>query len=80
MDISSCNTIKPIEGYNVDKGMTLVRNPNYDPATDNPEFREANADGLQIAINTNVDDIFQKSARRAIDVDGHGTRRRRATC
>jgi len=60
LDISSCDTIKPIDGYSVDKGMTMVRNPNYDPSTDNPEYREANVDGIQIAINTNLDDSFQK--------------------
>ena len=45
--------------------MTLVRNPNYDPSTDNTEYREANADGsADQQINTNYDDIFQRAARR----------------
>ncbi len=53
MDITSCDTIKPIEGYDVEKGLTLVRNPNYDASTDSTEIREANVDGLQQEINTN---------------------------
>jgi ABC-type transport system substrate-binding protein len=68
LDISSCDTMKPIEGYDVQKGMTLVRNPNYDPATDSTEIREANIDGLQQQINTNYDDIFQRLLDGQIDV------------
>lgn len=68
MDTTSCDTIKPIEGYDVEKGLTLVRNPNYDPATDSTEIREANADGLQQEINTNYNDIFQRLNDGQIDV------------
>ena len=70
LDITSCDTMKPISGYDVQKGMTLVRNPNYDPATDSTEIREANVDGLQQAINTNYDDIFQRLLDGEIDVAG----------
>jgi peptide/nickel transport system substrate-binding protein len=68
LDISSCDTMKPLEGYNVQKGITLVRNPNYDPATDSTEIREANVDGLQQEINTNYNDIFQNLIDGKIDV------------
>jgi len=68
LDITSCDTMEPISGYDVQKGMTLVRNPNYDPATDSTEIREANIDGLQQAINTNYDDIFQRLLDGQIDV------------
>src|SRR4029453_16425705 len=50
LDISSCASIEPLEGYDVDKGMTMVRNPNWDPATD--PTRSAYADGIQLKINT----------------------------
>lgn len=68
LDITSCDTMEPIEGYDVQKGLTLVRNPNYDPATDSTDIREANIDGLQQAINTNYDDIFQRLLDGDIDV------------
>ena len=39
LDITSCDTMKPISGFNPEKFLHLVRNPNYDPATDSPEVR-----------------------------------------
>jgi peptide/nickel transport system substrate-binding protein len=68
LDITSCDTMKPLEGYDVQKGLTLVRNPNYDPSTDSTEVREANIDGLQQEINTNYNDIFQNLIDGKIDV------------
>jgi peptide/nickel transport system substrate-binding protein len=65
LDISSCDTIKPISGYNVEKGMTLVRNPNADQGSD--PNRPAYADGVQIAINTSNDDIFNRLLAGDID-------------
>lgn len=66
LNLSSCNSIKPISGYNNDKGMTLVRNPNYDPATDGT--RSAYADGIQIQINTSLDNIFNDLLDGHIDI------------
>jgi peptide/nickel transport system substrate-binding protein len=66
LDLSSCNTIKPISGYNVNNGMTLVRNPNYEAATDGT--RGAYADGIQLKINSNVDDEFNRLQAGDLDV------------
>jgi peptide/nickel transport system substrate-binding protein len=66
LNLSSCSTIKPISGYNVDKGMTMVRNPNWDAATD--DTRHAYADGIQIKINSNVDDSFNALENGDLDV------------
>ena len=66
LDISSCSKIKPLEGYDVDKGMTMVRNPNWDPSTD--PTRSAYADGVQLKINTSVDNIFNNLLNGDIDV------------
>jgi peptide/nickel transport system substrate-binding protein len=62
MDISSCDTIKDTapSGFDVTKQITLVRNPNYDPATDSPEVRENNPDSFEFSVNTNEKDIFDK--------------------
>jgi peptide/nickel transport system substrate-binding protein len=70
LDISSCSAIKPLEGYDIDKGMTMVRNPNYDETTDGT--RAAYADGIQLEINTSVDNIFNDLLAGDIDV-GEGT-------
>ncbi len=67
LDISSCSSIKPISGYNPDKGVTFVRNPNYDPASDNVENRANYLDGIQIEIDSNVDDIFAKVQSGELD-------------
>jgi peptide/nickel transport system substrate-binding protein len=66
LDVSSCGAIKPLTGYNVDKGMTMVRNPNYDPSTDGT--RAAYPDGIQLKINTSVDNIFNDLLNGDIDV------------
>ena len=66
LNLSSCSTIKPISGYNVDKGMTMVRNPNWSAATD--DTRAAYADGVQIKINSNVDDSFNALENGDLDV------------
>jgi peptide/nickel transport system substrate-binding protein len=60
LDISSCKAMKPISGFDPNKEMSLVRNPNYDPATDSPEVRSNLVDGMTITINTNIDDIFNR--------------------
>jgi peptide/nickel transport system substrate-binding protein len=68
LDISSCDTIKPMAGINLDKGMTIVRNPNFDEATEDPAMYSNFLDGVTIEVNSNLDDIFQKI--QAGDLDG----------
>ena len=34
VDVSSCSAIKPMAGFDPTKKLIMVRNPNYDPATD----------------------------------------------
>ena len=66
-DATSCDTLKPISGFDPDTSLTLVRNPDYDPATDTTEARENHPDGFEFRINTNVDDIFNKIAAGEIE-------------
>jgi peptide/nickel transport system substrate-binding protein len=65
LDISSCDSMKPISGFDPTKRLALVRNPNYDQATDN--LRSNYVDGIDLAINTNVDDIYNKVEAGQID-------------
>lgn len=67
LDISSCDSQNPISGFNPNRGLTLVRNPSYDPATDNTEFRQANPDRIEITVNTNLDNIFDQIERGEVD-------------
>ena len=67
LDISSCASQKPISGFNPNTGLTLVRNPSYDPATDNTEFRQSNPDRFEITVNTNLDNIFDQIERGELE-------------
>ena len=67
LDITSCDTMKPISGFNPEKFLNLVRNPNYDPATDSPEVRSNYPDRFEFAINSNADDIFAQVKESIID-------------
>jgi len=72
MDLSGgCKTLKPIAGINPDKGITIVRVPGYDQSTEDPAMYSNYLDGLQISINSNVDDIFAKI--QAGELDGSFT-------
>ena len=66
-DASSCDTLKPLPGYDPNSQLVLVRNPDYDPATDTTEARETNVDGFEFRINTNVDDIYNRVEAGDID-------------
>jgi peptide/nickel transport system substrate-binding protein len=67
VDASSCDTLEPAVGFDPTKFLKLVRNPNYDAATDSPEVRSNNIDGVVITINSNTDDIFNKVRTGTID-------------
>src|SRR3954467_4528315 len=68
LDISGgCKTLKPVAGINPDKGMTIVRNPNFDASTEDPAMFSNYINGLQVEINSNVDDIFQKIQAGELD-------------
>ena len=67
VDATSCDTIKPMSGFDPTKFFKLVRNPNYDPTTDDPAVRSNNIDGLDLEIDSNTDDIFNKISTGDID-------------
>jgi peptide/nickel transport system substrate-binding protein len=69
LDISSCKTMEPISGYNPDEFMYLVKNPNYDQATD--DLRDSNPEGFAFTINTNLDDIYNRVQSGDLDI-AHG--------
>ena len=66
-DATSCDTLQPLSGFDPDTSLTLVRNPDYDPATDTTEARENLPDGFEFRINSNVDDIYNKIAAGEIE-------------
>ncbi len=60
VNISSCSTIQPMSGFDPSSKLILVRNPNYDPATDSPSMRTALPNQFAFTINTNQTDIFNR--------------------
>lgn len=57
----------PISGFDPTKKLVLVRNPAYDAATDTKESRENNVDGIDLELNTNTENIFQKIEQGSVD-------------
>jgi peptide/nickel transport system substrate-binding protein len=55
------------------KKFTMVRNPNYDPATDPDSGRKPLADNLEVTLNVNADDIDNRLQSGDIDIAIEGT-------
>jgi peptide/nickel transport system substrate-binding protein len=66
MDVSSCDTLEEISGYDPDRFMYVVRNPSYDQATD--DQRQNYLDGWSYVVNTNVDDILNRVLNGTIEM------------
>lgn len=62
LDMTSCKTMEPISGFDPETSLSLVRNPEYDPATDNPEARQSLPDSFLLTIDSNGADVFAKLA------------------
>ncbi|HET7482260.1 MAG TPA: ABC transporter substrate-binding protein [Actinomycetota bacterium] len=74
LDISSCDSMKPLEGFNPDDHLYVERNPDYDPATDSKEDRANYFDEMTIDLNTNPKDIWNKIQAGELDAyTGSGT-------
>jgi peptide/nickel transport system substrate-binding protein len=58
LDATSCDTLSPLSGFDPNRRLSLVRNPEYDQSTD--DQRENFIDGLEYTINTNENDIFAR--------------------
>lgn len=67
LDISSCDAMKPISGYDGQTSLTLVRNPNYNPKTDTTVSRENLPDKYTFTVDTNIDDIYARVGAGELD-------------
>jgi peptide/nickel transport system substrate-binding protein len=65
LDISSCSAMKAISGFDPSKKLLLVRNPAYDQSSD--DLRGNLVDGVQITVDTNVNDIFNRVESGSLD-------------
>ncbi len=67
LNISSCAAMTPISGFDPTSHIVLVRNPNYNPATDSKAMRANYLNGVVIDIDTNISDIFNKVQASQLD-------------
>lgn len=67
LDATSCDTLKPLAGFDPNTSLSLVRNPDYDPATDDTDARQSLPDGFRLTVDTNVDAIYAKIARGELE-------------
>jgi len=65
--ISSCKAITPMSGFDPTTHLTLVRNPNYDQATDSTSDRSNLVNGISVIVDSNVTDIFEKVQNGSLD-------------
>jgi peptide/nickel transport system substrate-binding protein len=65
LNVSSCSAMKPISGFDPSRKLIMVRNPSYDQSSD--DLRSNFVDGIQITVDTNVNDIFDKVQSGALD-------------
>jgi peptide/nickel transport system substrate-binding protein len=72
LDATSCQTLKPMPGFNPNQQLIMVRNPNYDPATDTTEARENFIDRWELTLNTNAQDIFDRIKAGNVEL-GHAS-------
>jgi peptide/nickel transport system substrate-binding protein len=75
LNASSCDTIKAaggISGWDGEKTMDLVRNPDYNPATDSTKARENFPNEFTFTVNSNADDIYARVTRGDIEEEVAG--------
>jgi peptide/nickel transport system substrate-binding protein len=65
LNISNCSAMKPISGFDPSKKLIMVRNPNYDQSSD--DLRSNYVDGVQISVDTNINDIFNRVESGTLD-------------
>ena len=64
-DASSCKAMKALSSFNPNQHLILVRNPDYDQATD--EWRKNYIDRFELTLNTNAEDIFNRIKNNTLE-------------
>jgi peptide/nickel transport system substrate-binding protein len=64
---ASCKMLQPMAGFDPTKFLKLVRNPDYSASTDSPAARQNFLNGIDIEIDTNTTDIFNKIQAGQLD-------------
>ena len=67
LKISSCSAMTALTGFDPTSHIILVRNPNYAPATNSSLQLADNLNGVDIGIDTNISDIYNKVQNGQLD-------------
>jgi peptide/nickel transport system substrate-binding protein len=67
VNMSSCKTITPMEGMDPSSQIVLVRNPDYNAATDRQSGRNNYPNAIVIKIDPNISDIFARIQSGSLD-------------
>ena len=65
---TACDELAPAPGFDPERELTLVRNPNYDPGTDDPRIRSARFTRYELKIETDVEKIYRQIERGRVDL------------
>jgi peptide/nickel transport system substrate-binding protein len=67
LDASDCKSMKALPGFNPNQQLILVRNPDYDQSTD--EWRKNYVDRIELTLNTNPEDIFNRIKNGSVEAE-----------
>lgn len=65
---TDCDSLRPGRGFVPGKHLRLVRNPNYERATDDPAIRSARFDRYEMSIEPDSDKIYRRIQAGEVDI------------
>jgi len=69
---ATCDELRPASGFVPERRLTLVRNPSYDRATDDPAIRSARFDRYEMTVHPDSDRIYRRIEAGKVDITSGG--------
>lgn len=69
---TECGKLRPAAGFVPGKRLTLVRNPSYDAATDDPSIRAPGFARYEMTVESDVDRIYRRIENGRVDLTSGG--------
>lgn len=69
---TTCEDLRPARGFVPDRKLTLVRNPNYDVATDDPAIRSASFRRYEMTVEPDASKIYRRVEKGSVDIASAG--------
>ncbi len=67
-----CEDLHPAPGFDPGRRLTLVRNPSYDPVTDDPAIRSARFKRYELTVEEDIDRIYRRIEAGTVDLTSGG--------